>query len=218
MEKMCQLRKSICMGRLIWIQALETNGSILRAKKYLKRFGFESDEVPYLSAKEFVFCYKFGLLLQVSMKSRMLLIGEIDNLDKEMRLELGICLANSRRIKMQYDLNIAVILPKNQENELINPLKPYVLPDLEGGLKLEANEVIHNCIEDACALYGRSIRKISTETANLLEMITISEGAEFVKGIIFQSFKKNKESELDCESILKIIQNNKLDPVDTFVI
>lgn len=218
MEKFDRLRKSICMGKLIWIQAVETKESILKAKQLLNRFGFRSEEVPYMSAKEFVFCYKFGLLLQVSMKSRMVLISELDKLDEAMKLEFRICLANSRRIKMLYDLNMAVIAPKNQENEVIKPLNPFVLPDLEGQMPLEANEVVHDCIEEACSLYGRSISKISTETANLLEMITIHEGADSLKNIIFQSFRKNKSSELEFESILKIILNNKLNLVDTALI
>jgi hypothetical protein len=210
-----ELKKSLCLGRLIWIQSPDHSDSVHYAKRVLNVLGIANGEMPYLSAAEFLFCCRFGFLFHMTVRSRVLLVGEISRLDQENQRELMKYLKKTLEFKMMYELNVVLVGSKGDGlNCDWSPAKPWVVQPFADYVKPELNEIIQDWLEEASVQFGKKVHRMSEEAADSIELLMIRKGGEFVKALIFQMVKSVKGRAICWSDLELALVKNELDLAD----
>jgi hypothetical protein len=183
-----ELRKGLCEGRPIWVQSPKKRICIQHAKSVLGTLGFTDLETPYLSAKELVFCFRFGFLYQMTIRSRALLIGSVKELSEGEFDEFKKILQKSREFKRSYELNLVLIDERDEriEKMLDRADLEVIQPVLINGDEVELNEVVQDWVEEASTRFQKKVCRLSEEAAEFLEALSENEGLNSVKFHIFQ--------------------------------
>ncbi len=208
------VKRSLCLGRLIWIQSPSSAGSIDFARSILNLAGVTDAEMPFLTGDEFLNACRYGFQSFVPTHTRVVLLGDLDRLSSEQRQELAGFLRKTQRLKMVNDFGVVMIDSGSEPlRRILSPLRPYLVQSLNHGQAADLNELVHGWIEEAGHLFGKVIHRMSEEVAMRLEQIAEVESPAILKIVIFHMVKESSGTNLTAEDLIRGLKNNKFDLV-----
>lgn len=203
MKKICELRKKINQGKVIWIQSPGEESGLFFVRKLLNGLGVQDQEITYLCASQFVDCFRDGFATDFLKNTKMLLVGGLEKLDSNTELELRKNLALFKDIKYQFGVSLVLVSQSspcdfNCDQQV---LVPHVFQLFDEHHPIEINEKIHDLIENACVEFNKQIWSLSPEAAEYLELILLKRGEAFLKRLIFRAVCLSKNRKLTKKDI-----------------
>jgi len=207
-----KLKKEICLGKLIWMQAPSSFGSALFfTKKLLNNADIKDGEMVYLTAQQFSRYADAGFSAAFLKTIRVMLIGELEDLSQNAKREFLKKLSLYKILKLRFDINLVLISPPLLDSSIsfLEQFHPTVFRVFELDDPVSINEKIHEMIEGASAEALKSIWRLSLDAAVDLESEYLKRGEDYVRRLIGRavSYSMNKCLELkDIDQARKYIR------------
>jgi len=202
------LNRNMSMGRLTWVHVPEGKQAVGFAKDLLVSAGMKKTELVYISAEKFTLYAKLDFISILQPETRLLLVGEFDQLDSSALTAFYEQVSRYKQYKYRYAISLVLLSSKSPDMLLWNMpvLKP--LWPLSGitVLPRSADQLIHEWIEGAANRYGKRILSLNAEAADFFERTLVEQGEFAARQVIDEAVKNERGGKL-CKKRVKVMVN-----------
>ena len=198
-----KLKKEMCLGKLIWIQPPSAGSAVFFAKKLLIDLGISGREITYLTARQFLRYAEIGFSRDFLKTSRVILVGDLEDLSLEAKLNILEKLSLYKMFKLRFDINLMLISPPYFEiaELILQKFQPSVIQIFEEGDPIGINEKIHDLIEKAVVDSGKPIWRLSLQTAEFLEITFLTRGEDYLRSLLKRAVAHSQNKQLDFKDV-----------------
>jgi hypothetical protein len=130
--------------------------------------------------------------------NKMILVGELENLNFKTRAKLMKKLSGYQSLKHQFNVNLILVSPILPDllSMIQESLNPHLFQLFKGPFSTGVNEKIHHCIESASLELKKPIWRISVEAAEYLEFVLLKKGEDHLNRLVLGAIQHSQNKEL----------------------
>lgn len=197
------LNRNMSIGRLTWIQVPDGKPPVRYAQELLLNAGMKKSELVYLSAEKFTLYSKLDFISILQPETRLLMIGEFDELDSSKLVAFYDQVARYKQYKYRYAISLVLVSSKGPDAFLwdvpvLKPLWPLCGISI---LSHSADQLIHEWIEASADQHGKRILSLNAEVADYFEKTLMKEGEKAARKAIDEAVKNVVGGKLCSKSV-----------------